>query len=226
MIDQATEQSSIRPALDDAETIPWQTKLLPLMVGMLIFLTGFFCVSNIVQVYTLNSHIRQVVEPNLDPALNVLEVNDQTKPSERLDYVHWKTQALLEGYAMRYRYHQASIASMGRVYLIYLGFTTGMILALVGATFILGKLREPKSEVATDSSLLKLSIQSASPGLILATLGTILMLSTILAPASVQVSDGAIFLPRSTTSTDGARTFKEINKDAQRTVDESEKQSK
>lgn len=35
---------------------------------------------------------------------------------------------------MRYRYHQASVASMGRAYLIYLGFTTGVVLAMVGAT--------------------------------------------------------------------------------------------
>lgn len=31
---------------------------------------------------------------------------------------------------MRYRYNQASVASIGRAYLIYLGFTTRMVLAL------------------------------------------------------------------------------------------------
>ncbi len=236
MLDQLTEDSVLtrgvadKPVLADKELSLWQNRLLPLMVGMIIALTAFFCVSNIVQVYVLNNHIREVGEPNLEAALNILQVDAQTKPPERLSYATFKTQALLEGYAIRYRYHQASVASMGRGYLIYLGFTTGMVLALVGATFILGKLKESQSEVTTQSSLLKLSITSASPGLVLATLGTILMLTTILARADVQVSDGALFLPRSvdatTVSPSGRRSFSEINKHAQQVEEESEKPQK
>ena len=128
------------------------------MVGMLIGLTAFFCVSNIVQVYILNNHIKQVGEVNLDGALNLLQVDAQTTPTDKLHYATFKTQAILESHAIRQRYHQASIASMGRGYLIYLGFTTGMVLAMVGATFILGKLKESQSELATASSVLKVSI--------------------------------------------------------------------
>jgi hypothetical protein len=219
MFEQLTEDPRVKARRRNSETA-WQNRLLPLMVGMLIGLTAFFCVSNIVQVYVLNNHIAQVSRPNLDAALDLLQVNAETQPAERLSYATLKTQALLEGHAMHYRYHEASVASMGRGYLIYLGFTTGMVLAMVGATFILGKLKESQSEIATQSTLLKASITSASPGLILATLGTLLMLSTILARADVQVSDGALFLPRSIDSSavsPSGRSFGEINKDAQRT---------
>jgi hypothetical protein len=230
MFEQMSEDSVLKSRLRDAESTAWQTKLLPLMVGMLIGLTAFFCVSNMVQVYVLNNHIRQISEPNLDAGLNLLQVDAQTTPAERLKYATFKTQALLESYAMHYRYHQASVAGMGRGYLIYLGFTTGMVLAMVGATFILGKLKESQSEVATQSSLLKLSITSASPGLILATLGTLLMLTTILARADVQVSDGALFLPRSIDATAASpserRAFGDIIKNAQRTEEEAEKDKK
>jgi hypothetical protein len=231
MLDQPTLDSGVKPAPGDAEINVWQTKLLPLMVGMIIVLTAVFCVSNIVQVYILNNHIREVGEPNLDAGLNLLQVDAQTEPPDRLSYATLRTQALLEGYAIRYRYHQASVASMGRGYLIYLGFTTGMVLAMVGATFILGKLKESQSGVVTQSALLRVSITSASPGLILAIFGTVLMLTTILARADVQVSDGALFVPRSvdapTVSPSGRRrSFSEINKAAQRTEEEAQKTQK
>lgn len=230
MLEQFTDDSVVKVRHRNAKDASWQNRLLPLMVGMLIGLTAFFCASNIFQVYVLNSHIKQVAEPNLDSALDLLHVDAQTNTSDRLKFATFKTEAMLEGYAIRYRYHQASVASMGRVYLIYLGFTTGMVLAMVGAAFILGKLKESQSMVSTENSLLKLSITSASPGLILATLGTLLMFTTILARADVQVKDGALFLRKSdetaVASPAEQRAFDQITEDAKRIEEQTEKDKK
>jgi hypothetical protein len=174
----------------------WQTKLLPLMVGMLVVLTAFFCVSNVVQMYVINNRIQQSGELNLEPALSILQGDDKTDPAMKLEYARFKTQALLEGHALQNRYHQASVIIMGRVYIVYLGFITGMVLAMVGATFILGKMRETESHMSAESSVVKVSLTSASPGLLLALMGTILMLATIWSRADVEVTDRSLYMPR------------------------------
>jgi hypothetical protein len=173
----------------------WQAKLLPLMVGMLVVLTAFFCVSNIVQMYVINSHIERSDELNLEPALSVLQADAKTDPLMRLEYARLKTQALLEGSALKNRYHQASVIMMSRVYIVYLGFITGMVLAMVGAAFILGKLRESETQMSAESQAVKVSLTSASPGLLLAVMGTILMLSTIWARSEVKVTDTPLYMP-------------------------------
>jgi hypothetical protein len=47
--------------------------------------------------------------------------------------------AVLEADALQRRYHQANANMLARVWTRQLGFITGMLLALVGAAFILGR---------------------------------------------------------------------------------------
>jgi hypothetical protein len=54
----------------------------------------------------------------------------------------------LETNIVERRYHQANVSLMSRVWTRYLGFVTGMVLAMVGSIFILGKLREMESQRA------------------------------------------------------------------------------
>lgn len=105
--------------------------------------------------------------------------------------------SLLEANALQRRYHQAGVLLISRIWTRYLGFVTGTILALVGAAFILGKLRETNSVLGAESALWKVSMTSASPGLILATLGTLLMLATLATNLEMQVNDGPVYLPLS-----------------------------
>lgn len=83
---------------------------------------------------------------------------------------------------------------MSRVWARYLGFVTGMILALVGAVFVLGKLREEATEVQTGTSGAMLSLRSASPGLIMAILGVALMATTIVTHHSMEWADSSVYL--------------------------------
>lgn len=175
----------------EPELAAWQSRLLPLMAGLLLFLTVFFIVATLVQAWRMQQRIEEVGR-SIPSVVGVTQLGDEGGLT--FEHARWDAMVRLEQYAIRSRYQQASLILMSRVWIIYLGFVTGMILALVGAAFILGKLREPVSELGTESSFLKISIASASPGLILAVLGTALMLTTIIIRAEVSVTDAPLYV--------------------------------
>ncbi|MGH9868496.1 MAG: hypothetical protein ACREAA_10085 [Candidatus Polarisedimenticolia bacterium] len=55
----------------------------------------------------------------------------------------------------------------------------------------------------------KLVLLTSSPGILLATLGTVLMIVTILARAEVQVTDSAVYLPQAEGAVDPQGSAKE-----------------
>src|SRR5260221_264798 len=84
---------------------------------------------------------------------------------------------------------------MSRIFTQYLGFFTGMILAIVGSVFIIGKFTEGTTTIEgsiTDQA--KLNLISSSPGIIFAVLGTILMVSSILKHNDITVADSPLYL--------------------------------
>jgi hypothetical protein len=189
----------------------WQRKLLPLMVGMLVVLTAFFFVASFIQLYYLQTRIEAAPQLDLAPVMVSFEefekdlksrsLNDDTAFGNRLDYSKWKMLSLLEANALQRRYHQAGVLLISRIWTRYLGFVTGTILALVGAAFILGKLRDTTTNLGAESALWKMSITSASPGLILAVLGAALMLATLSTNLEMQVNDGPVYLAQPSAST-------------------------
>lgn len=192
------------PAREEERTVShWQRKVLPFMMGMLVVLAGFFFVASTVQIYSLQKRIDNGPELNLNP---VLSEQDQGSlvglGGTRLDMMKWKTLTLLEANTVQNRYHQANVLLMSRVWTSYLGFVTGMVLAIVGAVFILGKLREESSTVGTESALWKITVTSTSPGLVLAILGTALMLSTILTHHAINVVDKPTYMSADTVGFD------------------------
>ena len=165
----------------------WQRRLLPFMVLMIVGLAIFFVVATYRQLNRLNEQINQSNKPDLDSVLN-------SKPSDvDIQDAHWRALVILEANALEKRYHQANVLLMSRVWIRYLGFLTGMIIALIGATFVLGKLRESATFNA-DGSLWKFAMTTASPGLILALLGTILMVTAMVTNPAIKVGDGRTYL--------------------------------
>jgi hypothetical protein len=71
---------------------------------------------------------------------------------------------------------------------------------LIGASFVLGKLQEPESEISAKGSELAVSLKTASPGLILAVLGAVLMLATIMDKDTRNITDANIYLTNSSIS--------------------------
>jgi hypothetical protein len=172
----------------------WQDRLLPLMVGLLIGLTVFFFGVTFVQMSYLHTSMLQIPAIDLrsppdNDWLAAAETFADKTTGRRLEIL-----AKLEAYLIERRYHQASALLMSGLWIRYLGFVTGMILALVGASFVLGKLQEPATEVFGKSSLIDFSVKSSSPGIILAVLGVVLMFATIMDRDEYSVKDARIYL--------------------------------
>ncbi len=101
---------------------------------------------------------------------------------------------LLEAEAMDKRYAQASALLMSRIWTRQLTFITGMVLAFIGAVFILGKLREDATTATLGSETWKSAITSSSPGLLLAFFGTTLIALAVLVQPQIGVQDRPVYI--------------------------------
>jgi hypothetical protein len=181
---------------ESKSTLKWQSKMLPFMKVTLAAITIFFFFSSFIQLFELQSKIDDYHKLELDSILlNMNKSLSDSFKNNNISVARWTTLALLEWNAMERRYHQANVSLMSRIWTRYLGFITGMILSIVGATFILGKLSELSSTVNLEiKDFGKFVLTSASPGLFLVTFGTILMIITIFVHHKIEVQDSSIYL--------------------------------
>jgi len=121
-------------------------------------------------------------------------VLNQSQQAGTLDDVIRRGLLLLEADALDRRYHQASALLMSRIWAKHLAFMTGMIMAFIGAIFILGKLSESPTSINSEASQWKLAITSSSPGILLAFFGTALVAISIMIHESIDVRDGPAYL--------------------------------
>jgi len=183
------------PSRKSATASPkWQERLLPVMAGLLIGLTLFFFITTMVQMAYLHWSILHFPPVDINMPAGEALISSAQSFSEVLAARRLEVQARMEAYLVERRYHQASVSLMAGLWLRYLGFVTGMIVALVGASFVLGKLREPVTEIAGKISAGDLSIKSASPGIILVVLGVLLMFATIVNRDNYEIQDSATYL--------------------------------
>ncbi len=173
---------------------PWQERLLPLMSGMLIALTAFFFVVTFVQMSYLHWTIFRSPPIQFDPASSQALLVSSNRFEDLYEARQFEVRAAMERYIVEKRYHQISVQLMSGLWLRYLGFITGMILALVGASFILGKLRVSSQELEGKYVDFSLSLRTTSPGIFLAVLGVILMFTTLVDRDVYEVNDGNIYL--------------------------------
>jgi hypothetical protein len=171
----------------------WQRHLLPFMTGFIVFMAvAFFCFSGL--------HLYQVttfIETEHGQSIRTLIESEIGKPiaeKRTSEEIMQRSLLLLEADALDKRYHQASALLMSRIWSRQLAFITGMVLAFVGAVFILGKLSEAASQISGGASEWKLAITSASPGIILTFFGTVLLISSLFVRASLDVADGPVYL--------------------------------
>ncbi len=181
-----------------ASTQAWQKRLLPLMTGILVGLTIFFFITTLIQLAYLNYNILQIPDVQLRAPVDTAYVS-ALSAQDAMDARKLDDLAILEAYVVARRYHQAGVQLSSQIWLRYLGFVTGMILALVGASFVLGKLQEPASELTSQLPVVNVSLRTASPGLILAVLGVILMFATITDRDTLDITDKRIYLPSADT---------------------------
>jgi uncharacterized membrane protein YidH (DUF202 family) len=166
----------------------WQRRLIPLMAGMVVIAALFFAFVSIREFDQLKDMLR--APPSGVPALvERLDRVAAATPAERLELIDRQARLTLEAEGVARRYQQSHAIILGRLWTRFMAFITGTILALVGAAFILGKLREPVSEISGGGGGAQASIRSASPGIVLATLGTVLMLAALFAYFDVRTTD-------------------------------------
>lgn len=187
--------NSLRQA--SSSTQQWQEKLLPFMARMVLGLTLFFFLASCAQLIYLHWTIKNSPELDLRPYSFNSATVDAADEQQKLAAAKLQALVDLEAYSLRRHTHQANVLLMARVWTRYLGFVTGMILALVGATFILGKLQIATTDVNARVQMAELSIKSSSPGLILVFLGVLLMLATIVTHHQIETTDTAVYLKES-----------------------------
>jgi hypothetical protein len=166
----------------------WQEKLLPLMMWTLVVLAAFFFLASFGQLVYLHNKIWEA------PRIDARALHVSSEDGALTDAARFNALTALEANAMERRYHQANVLLMSRLWARYLGFVTGMILALVGAAFILGKLREEPTSIDASQAGASLSLRSSSPGLILAVLGVVLMALTIVTNETISTTDSPIYM--------------------------------
>ena len=177
---------------DSKATIKWQNKLAPWLIAMPTLLVIVFIILATQQVIQFNKLLE--VRPDKTMIENIHSETDESLKNN-LDYIKWITLALMEEESYNKRYNQAGFLIMSRIFTKYLGFFTGMVLAIVGSVFIIGKIKEDTTQLeGSMSEQTKLKIASSSPGIIFGVLGTVLMLSTILQHAEVAVRDVPLYL--------------------------------
>jgi len=172
----------------------WQERLLPTMNGLLVGLTIFFFLTTFGQMAYLHWNITQ--RPSIDinqTAGDALIASAETF-DERMNARQLEVRSRMEAFIVVQRYRHASVQLMSGLWTRYLGFITGMILALVGASFVLGKLREPTQKIEGKFSALDFSLRTTSPGIILAVLGVLLMFATILDKDTYKMTDENVYL--------------------------------
>ena len=174
----------------------WRERLLPFMVRFLVVFAAFFLLASLAQLLYLQSHIRSAPHNSFDDIYTLLTPTTEISGDERMALLGARVALELESHALARRYHQANAQLMARVWMRYLGFLTGMTLSLVGAAFILGQLQGPKSTLQGKTGLIEISVKSASPGILLATLGVILMVTTIVTRHLVDVKDAPVYIQR------------------------------
>lgn len=158
------------------------------MISMIVGLTLFFFIASLAQLAYLHGKIWDA------PRVNSAALQVPTGTGSLDEGARFNALAILEANAVERRYHQANVLLMSRVWARYLGFVTGMIMALVGATFILGKLREEMTSLEAKGSAAALTLHTASPGLVLAVLGVGLMAATIVTHQEISTTDTSIYM--------------------------------
>lgn len=187
-------EGPIRTFTMTEKTEPWLNKFQPLMLALpLVLIAFFFWVG-----YRQSEQFREAVVERSRQDINTMlrpTASDSKLTAEGIMLMEqWRTLAVLEQETLSRRYQQAGLLLVSRIFTKYLGFLTGMIMAIAGAWFIIGRIREEQSQVGGVLGNAKLNVRSSSPGILFGVLGTLLMGVNIVQHASVETVDRPLYL--------------------------------
>jgi len=184
-----------RPAEADGrrELAQWQRRLLPFMSRFIVSMAAVFFVFSGIHIYQVTRFIQTEDGPDIRKLIHDEIARSTGQPITPAEVTEHSV-LLLEADALDRRYHQAGGLLMSRIWSRQLAFITGMVMAFVGAVFILGKLSESTTEASGGAGEWKVAISSASPGIILSFFGTVLLTSSLFVRATLDVSDGPAYI--------------------------------
>lgn len=176
------------------ELAEWRRRTLPLMGGLLMVLTAVFVGIAVWQMQQLRGMLEDRSENAAEAAFVAL---DQAAKEGRVvlpaDYVTLRAVSALESEAIRRRYRHADVVVASRGWTRAMGFVTGMLMALLGTALALGRLAESETTLSGEAGSAKVALASSSPGLVLASLGTILMIVVIVVRSDTGVRDVPVY---------------------------------
>ena len=113
---------------------------------------------------------------------------------EYASLVKWRALVAMEHEAIAQRYEQGGILAVSRITTKYLGFLTGMIMAIAGSIFIIGRIREEATRVSGEWQQAKVAVRSSSPGILFGLMGAALMGLAIVHHQGVTTQDSPLYL--------------------------------
>ncbi len=165
------------------------------MMRSLIILSSVFFALSIYDVYQMRAFVTQGADHSartrIEQLLGITQ-NAAQPVSSRSELLQGSL-LLLEAEGMDKRHRQASALLLSRIWTRQLAFMTGMVLAFIGAVFILGKLSEARTDVNFGAEHWKGAISSSSPGLILAFFGTVLIAISLIVQPRIDVEDRPVY---------------------------------
>lgn len=191
----ANDPADLRATRESLLLWRWQQRMLPYVLGGVALLALFFFVSSFIQLGRLNEAVAFIPDTQLEATLKSIDARTAMLPApEATELLRWKTMVLLEADVVRHRYAQVNATLMMRAWTRHTGFVTGMILTFLGALFILTKLSEAQTQLGGEAVGVKATLATSSPGIVLAVLGTALMLVTLTADFRYGTSDVPVYL--------------------------------
>lgn len=174
----------------------WQNKLMVFMAAMIAGVTAAFLLGSYIQLSDIYHQVLVVTPLNFNTGGNTAVVSGGQAGGSptALQVTGMNPYAALEFSVMDHRYHQANALLVAAIWSNYLGLVTGMILALVGATFILGMLDSGLTSIDSGNSVWHLVLTSSSPGLIMLVLGVVLMMATMFIKQDIAVTDKPVYM--------------------------------
>lgn len=175
----------------DPERMPSNQRLL--IICAMLLIAGFLAIG-----YHQSQEFKRAVVERPQPDLDKLFGRDATDSllaiDQRFALEQWRTLALLEQEIVARRYEQAGLLLISRILVKYLGLATGMIMAIAGSLFIIGRIREETTRVDGHWQQAKVAVRSSSPGILFGLMGAVLLGLTIVHHRGVHVNDVPLYL--------------------------------
>ena len=182
-----------RSASEHADLLKWQRRLLPFTTRFLVIIAIAYFALSVFEVYEMQRVVRDDTAGKVRAEIETMANAGMATPTAEPAEIVWRSLLLMEADAMDKRYRQASALLMSRIWTKQLSFVTGMVLAFIGALFILSKLSEGRTDVNIGAHDWKAGISSASPGLVLAFFGTTLIAIGLVYQPRIEVQDRPIY---------------------------------